>query len=126
MFDLDQIESARPYTRAAALPINVRFTPKSGHCVSGSGCPLCAVSVPRSLLCVPRENVIPCRRYRMTRGPHALVSLKLGLNVSDVASFRKGLGCGVSLIVCRSIDMERFQQSPTDHPTAVFLLLSQA
>jgi len=26
--------------------------------------------VPRSLLCVPRENVI-CRRYRMTRGPHA-------------------------------------------------------
>ena len=81
--------------------------------------------VPRSLLCVTRENVILCRRYRMTRGPHALASLKLGLDVSDV-SFRKVLGCGASLIVCRSIDKERFQQSPTDHPTEVFPLPSQA
>jgi hypothetical protein len=23
-------------------PTHVRFTPESGHCVSGSGCPLCA------------------------------------------------------------------------------------
>src|SRR6516162_4086085 len=90
-------------------PRDVRFVPK-------------ADIVPRSLLCVPRENVILCRRYRMTRGPHALASLKLGLNVSDV-SFRKVLGCGASLIVCRSIDKERFQQSPTDHPTEVISTL---
>ena len=81
--------------------------------------------VPPSLLCVPRENVILCRRHRNDTRPTRLASLKLGLNVSDV-SFRKVLASGASLIVCRSIDMERFQQSPTDHPTEVFPLLSQA
>src|SRR5215471_20690333 len=68
--------------------------------------------VPRSLLCVPRENVILCRRHGNDTRPARLASLKLGLNVSDVASFRKVLASGASLIACRSIDMERFQQSP--------------
>jgi len=100
-------------TNRKARMRNVRFVPK-------------ADIVPHSLLCVPRENVILCRRHRNDTRPTRLASLKLGLNLSDVASFRKVLASGASLIVGRSIDMERFQQSPTDHPTEVFLLLSQA
>jgi hypothetical protein len=53
-------------------------------------------------------------------------SLKLGLNTPDATSFMKVLGCDASLVVGWSIDMERFQQSPTDHPTEVFPLSSQA
>src|SRR6516164_4790350 len=42
-----------------APPSDVRFTPKSGHRVSGSGCPLCAKSrhSPGRLLCQKRTSI---------------------------------------------------------------------
>jgi hypothetical protein len=66
----------------------------------------------------------PRQLFRKCSGRHAV-----GDRVNDLFEptlKRIVLGCGASLIVFRSIDMERFQQSPTDHPTEVFPLSSRA
>ena len=103
MFDLDQIESASPYTRSAPDDVcfgskadigphqlNVRFTPESGHSCALQRCPLCATS--RLMQCSKerRYSIISSAAVNNLSGivsPSALAVLRLMISSNFVGAF---------------------------------------